>query len=95
MSNYYEYLQYRVLTNTWYYMLYNKVEQKGKCNVCKCILKAGGCSTKYLLGHLKRNHQIILKKPADGDETENGGATAPKVSRIQKYFGKRESLGEY
>ena len=95
MSNHYEDVQSSKKSMLWKYFLYNKVEQKSKCNVCKCILKAGGGSTKNLLDHLKKKHQILPKKPADGDETQNGGATAPKVGRIQKYFGKRESLGEY
>ena len=77
----------------WQYFRLNKMEQKGKCNLCSRVLKATGGSTKNLLDHLKNKHEITSKRPAAFND-DNNEATPTKICRIDTFFKKKESLGE-
>ena len=77
----------------WLHFLREKCGQSAQCKLCKTILKTVGGSIKGLHKHLKRRHDINLKRKADDDgegtseqPTAKARKTATSGGPMTKFF---------
>ena len=65
----------------WLHFLREKCGQSAQCKLCKTILKTVGGSTKGLHEHLKRRHDVTLKRKAEDDGEALSEHPTPKARK--------------